>query len=1221
MDIFVRNLPINTNHQEVRTFLRSTLSQFDIVVFDVIKNPDKRFATITIADENKAQSFLTRCGSHQARHRLHYRGAPLTFVKSNLRGQPDALKVRVLLREEEEWRAKGSESVAANLTLPRFHFASLATGIWTYDKHGRLTFDQKYYDPRDGTITFGRNAMVIFLRKGPHEPINYHERIDIKNSIVEHSIPSMGQDHHCIIYITTIMPPRIYEVQNENSLRYYTGEHDIVQGLMALKVEDRGKQMLRRCNIRADYRKNAGLCMVYRLVVTDADQALQIWAFLKHTSAVPRRNCFKITVPEVQSQTIEQDLASLDARLANGIRELDFACRFQLLSLVLEGILSPTLTHCLLPHLEHTLKANKCVPKTMADAISKLRYQLPTPNWNLCARDLSITSILKLVKSNINSLQESASTSKDILQVETRHHHLTLTYKATVTPTGMLLSGPDIGVTNRVLRKYSTHSDYFMRVRFAEEDGSGIVYDSRASQEQIYARFRQVLQGGIQIAGRTYEFLGFSHSSLHYHTAWFMAPLRFGHGPSITARDVIQDLGHFSHLHCSAKCAARIGQAFSDTLFAIPLSSDVYVNEDLEDVKRNGHVFSDGCGTISLDLLQAVWRRLPSERQQQKPTVLQIRYRGAKGVVSLDTSLPGKQLLIRKSMKKFEATEGWRDIEICGASYKPLTLFLNQQFIKILEDLGVSLSNFLQVQNDALRELNMILQNPLNTANFLEYCRSGISAGMPTLLRLLNDIGLSFQADAFLANMVQIVAFATLRDMKYRARIPVKDGVLLYGIMDESGELKEGEVYIATRAIGQDGKFDEFVLVQDRVVVTRAPALHPGDIQVVKAVNLPHNFRLKALFNCIVFSKHGVRDLPSQLGGGDLDGDLFHIIYDRRLIPPRTASPSEYAAAPAKDLGRSVQREDIIDFFVEYMHSDRLGQISNMHKVLADQAALGTEEPNCILLAELASVAVDYTKSGNPVSMDNVPRGYYNIRPDFMNGGGSSIGLKDQEIVLEAAQAESVHDPDIINLIDPSTNNLRYYRSPRSLGVLYREIDETKFFRQMNDNVQAARQSMNHESLMEKLDRYIDREASFLQWEHYRNFAEQLRQVYEDTMLDIMHSYQIHRGEPLGELEVFSGNIFGSKMRNLTRHVREANNEVREQFNRHVSAVLSRIVHGDGDGDEEDEALPRAIACFKIARETEKWENSVNLKSFEYVTAGCCLERLWVYQGCHLRRL
>jgi hypothetical protein len=217
--------------------------------------------------------------------------------------------------------------------------------------------------------------------------------------------------------------------------------------------------------------------------------------------------------------------------------------------------------------------------------------------------------------------------------------------------------------------------------------------------------------------------------------------------------------------------------------------------------------------------------------------------------------------------------------------------------------------------------------------------------------------------------MVEIAAMQQLRDMKYRARIPIEDGLLLFGIMDEFNILKEREVYISTRLRCGDGKMRTKVHTQDRVVITRAPALHPGDIQVVTAVDVPEYSPLRRLYNCVVFSQQGSRDLPSQLGGGDLDGDLFHIIFDRRLIPPYTTASAEYPPAPAKDLGRPTEKQDIIDFFIEYMQSDRLGQISNMHKIRADTLKCGTRESDCLVLAEMASLAVDFSKSGIPVCL------------------------------------------------------------------------------------------------------------------------------------------------------------------------------------------------------------------------------------------------------------
>jgi hypothetical protein len=52
-------------------------------------------------------------------------------------------------------------------------------------------------------------------------------------------------------------------------------------------------------------------------------------------------------------------------------------------------------------------------------------------------------------------------------------------------------------------------------------------------------------------------------------------------------------------------------------------------------------------------------------------------------------------------------------------AYKPLRMFFNHQFIKIVEDLGVPLQSFLEVQNEAHRTLEMIVKHPLNAASFL----------------------------------------------------------------------------------------------------------------------------------------------------------------------------------------------------------------------------------------------------------------------------------------------------------------------------------------------------------------------------------------------------------------------------------------------------------------------------------------------------------------------
>jgi len=74
---------------------------------------------------------------------------------------------------------------------------------------------------------------------------------------------------------------------------------------------------------------------------------------------------------------------------------------------------------------------------------------------------------------------------------------------------------------------------------------------------------------------------------------------------------------------------------------------------------------------------------------------------------------------------------------------------------------------------------------------------------------------------------------------------------------------------------------------------TQSPALHPDDVQLVQAVILPQSSALWNLRNCIVFSQNGLRDLPSMLSGGDLDGDLYNIIYDEQLMGKRIRGNSQ----------------------------------------------------------------------------------------------------------------------------------------------------------------------------------------------------------------------------------------------------------------------------------------------------------------------------------------
>lgn len=89
---------------------------------------------------------------------------------------------------------------------------------------------------------------------------------------------------------------------------------------------------------------------------------------------------------------------------------------------------------------------------------------------------------------------------------------------------------------------------------------------------------------------------------------------------------------------------------------------------------------------------------------------------------------------------------------------------------------------------------------------------------------------------------------------------------MLIGVVDETGSLRYGQVFIQLRNLN-----DERQVLKDReVIVTKNPAHFPGDIRKLRAVDCP---ALHHLYECVVFPAQGPRPHPNEISGSDLDGD------------------------------------------------------------------------------------------------------------------------------------------------------------------------------------------------------------------------------------------------------------------------------------------------------------------------------------------------------------
>lgn len=260
-----------------------------------------------------------------------------------------------------------------------------------------------------------------------------------------------------------------------------------------------------------------------------------------------------------------------------------------------------------------------------------------------------------------------------------------------VTPTRIVRLLPEAELSNRILRHFKQASDRFIRISFGEEDGSvlhigpksnlnadlvkrcehavrpapaQLLSSSACSQRQSIARLprrmEQILDEGVHVAGRHFEFLAFSTSQLKEHSVWAFSPT-----PELATADVHAWMGEFEGIRCVAKYAARMGQCFSSSLDTVEIKVALPVLQpgllavcvcamiltpghacgaqdsegvSIPDIVRNGFVFSDGCGLISTELAHSVALELKqlkklNSQAHTNPCAYQLRFGGCKGVV------------------------------------------------------------------------------------------------------------------------------------------------------------------------------------------------------------------------------------------------------------------------------------------------------------------------------------------------------------------------------------------------------------------------------------------------------------------------------------------------------------------------------------------------------------------------------------------------------------
>lgn len=728
-----------------------------------------------------------------------------------------------------------------------------------------------------------------------------------------------------------------------------------------------------------------------------------------------------------------------------------------------------------------------------------------------------------------------------------------------ITPTKAYCLPPTVELSNRVLRQYRDIADRFIRVAFMDEGMQTLnssllnsytapilkLMSSNSYQQQktaVFKRIKTILNEGFHLCGRKYTFLGFSPNQLRDRSAWFFAEVK-----GITVHDIRGWMGKFQDRNV-AKCAARMGQCFSSTYATVEVPRN-QVNLELIDIKRNGYTFSDGIGKITPDLALEVAEKL---KLRENPSAYQIRYAGCKGVVACwPGEKNGCRLSLRRSMIKFESDH--TVLEICSwTRFQPG--FLNRQIVTLLSTLKVSDEVFMNMQISMVSKLDkMIVDTDVAFDVLTASC-----AEQGNTAAIMLSAGFKPQTEPHLRGMLSCVRAAQLWALREKARIFVPLGRWLMGCLDELAVLKQGQCFIqvstpslencfANHGSKFSGTRKNLQVVEGYVVIAKNPCLHPGDIRVLEAVNAPG---LSHLFDCLVFPQNGVRPHTNEASGSDLDGDLYFVTWEEKLIPPSktSAEPMDYTPAEETKLPRNVTQKDIINFFTKSIVNENLGAICNAHVVHADLSEYGALDKKCTDLAARAARAVDFPKTGFSVTLpsDLKPKMY----PDFMG-----------------------------------KEKWQSYKSKKILGQLYRKISDID----EKDNLSMSELTLDQGSVLYDVNLEIPGSEEFLDeaWK-YKCF-------YDDQLLGLLGQYKVNN-----EAEVVTGQIWSMPKHNsrkrgdLEEKLKHAYKSLRKEY-RQVFEKIGSDFEKFSEIEKNNKYEQKASAWYQVNYHPEWVKKALDL--------------------------
>uniref|UniRef100_A0A1I8EUD5 RNA-directed RNA polymerase n=1 Tax=Wuchereria bancrofti TaxID=6293 RepID=A0A1I8EUD5_WUCBA len=554
--------------------------------------------------------------------------------------------------------------------------------------------------------------------------------------------------------------------------------------------------------------------------------------------------------------------------------------------------------------------------------------------------------------------------------------------KAVITPTRMLLVVPELLMGNRVLREFDESGDSALRIQFRDDDGAHL----RRSRAGLY-----IIETTIHncLLHRHFVYLASSNSQMRDNGCYF-----FNDGVDGKVKKIRDKLGKFDHTNIP-KLMSRMGQCFtqskeSDVTLRRRKYNKTYDVIGGKDSCGEPFIFSDGVGKLSEDFAEQIANDLGLGKCV--PSCFQFRYRGLKGVLSVDPALRQRRLwaerngledkhaktekvndldiLFRPSQDKFHAPRK-EIIEIVKYSC-PTFVYLNRPLINILDQ--VSDMQGFDVHSRIVNRIHGLLDRQLLKLSDALMSEDRCRERLAEFPRRINVQYLSLargftltQEPFFHGLLIASVRFALQKQLsKEHIQIPTNLGRTMFGILDETGLLQYGQVFVQFTNdvfLKTPPKAAAKTIVKGFVLITKNPSIVAGDVRIFEAVDLPE---LRHLVDVVVFPQHGPRPHTDEMAGSDLDGDEYSVIWDDQMLFSYNEEPMDFSklVRPPDILKEDEVVREMRRFYVEYVMQDSIGIIANAFLVNSDTFGIASDV--CMSIAEKHSQSVDFPKTGQP---------------------------------------------------------------------------------------------------------------------------------------------------------------------------------------------------------------------------------------------------------------